>query len=116
MPEEQKVLEETPQVKSSRPILKYLIGFFILTSNWVLIGIPFVILILFYMSKIPREEKELIDNFGKEYLRYKITNLWKYDLPKGWRLIYSIGREGVEILSIILEWMNHKNYERRFNY
>lgn len=30
MPEEQKVLEETPQVKSSRPILKYLIGFFIL--------------------------------------------------------------------------------------
>lgn len=48
-----------------------LIGFFILTANWILTGIPLVILILFYINKIPKEEKELIDNFGKEYLDYK---------------------------------------------
>ena len=48
--------------------------------------------------------------------KYKVTNLWKYDLPKGWRLIYSVGQEGITILSIILEWLDHKEYERRFGY
>ncbi|MDY6931179.1 MAG: hypothetical protein SVJ22_04610, partial [Halobacteriota archaeon] len=53
----------------------------------------------------------------KTYIdKYEIDNLWKYDLPKGWRLIYSVATEGVCIISIILEWMDHKNYERRFNY
>lgn len=47
-----------------------LIGFFILTANWILTGIPLIILILFYASKISREEKELTDNFGKKYLEY----------------------------------------------
>lgn len=49
-------------------------------------------------------------------LKYGIANLWKYDLPRGWRLIYSVGKEGVTILSIILEWLDHKEYERRFKY
>jgi Txe/YoeB family toxin of Txe-Axe toxin-antitoxin module len=48
--------------------------------------------------------------------KYDLDNLWKYDLPRGWRLIYFIGNEGIEVLSIILEWMDHKEYERRFNY
>ena len=54
----------------------------------------------------------------KEYIQnYKITNLWKYDLPDGWRLIYSITTPNkVEILAVILEWFDHKNYERRFGY
>src|SRR3989344_4849503 len=53
-----------------------------------------------------------------EYIkRYKITNLWKYDLPDGWRLIYSITTPNkVEIISVILEWFNHRNYERKFGY
>ncbi len=48
--------------------------------------------------------------------KYNIDNLWKYDLPRGWRLIYSVGRGGIEVLSIILEWMDHKTYEKRFKY
>ncbi len=48
--------------------------------------------------------------------KYKIDNLWKYDLPKGWRLIYSVANGEIKILSIILEWMSHKDYERRFKY
>ena len=53
----------------------------------------------------------------KAYLeKYEITNLWKYDLPKGWRLIYSIANDEVCILTIILEWFDHKEYERRFHY
>ena len=48
--------------------------------------------------------------------KYGIDNLWKYDLPGGWRLIYSVSNGQVCVLSIILEWMNHKDYEHRFNY
>jgi len=53
----------------------------------------------------------------KIYLnKYKIDNLWKYDLPSGWRLIYSVANGEICVLSIILEWLDHKNYERRFGY
>ena len=53
----------------------------------------------------------------KEYVKkYGINNLWKYDLPNGWRLIYTIETDEVKIMNIILEWFNHKNYERRFRY
>ena len=48
--------------------------------------------------------------------KYGIDNLWKYDLPKGWRLIYSVANGQISIISIVLEWMDHKNYERRFGY
>jgi len=51
-----------------------------------------------------------------EYYKQEINNLWKYDLPKGWRLIYSIINEEALIISLILEWFDHKNYERRFKY
>lgn len=53
----------------------------------------------------------------KEYMRkYTVDNLWKYDLPDGWRLIYTVHGNEVEIISILIEWMDHKNYERRFGY
>ncbi|MBS3075257.1 hypothetical protein J4429_02240 [Candidatus Pacearchaeota archaeon] len=53
----------------------------------------------------------------KEYLvKYSTTNLWKYDLPDAWRLIYTIKGNNVEIICVILEWFNHKEYERRFHY
>ena len=54
----------------------------------------------------------------QEYIRkYNAENLWKYDLPDGWRLLYTITVENkVELISAILEWFDHKDYERRFNY
>ena len=53
----------------------------------------------------------------KEYaLKYMVKNLWKYDLPKGWRLIYSIVNDEIVVVSLILEWFSHKEYERKFNY
>lgn len=49
--------------------------------------------------------------------KYKINNLWKYDLPDGWRIVYSITTPNkVEILAMILEWFSHPEYERRFHY
>ncbi len=53
----------------------------------------------------------------REYIRkYNIDNLWKYNLPNAWRLIYSVVKREVVIISVIIEWMDHKNYERRFGY
>ena len=53
----------------------------------------------------------------KEYIRkYSIDNLWKYDLPKGWRLVYSVAKGEVCIITILLEWFDHKAYEKRFGY
>lgn len=55
--------------------------------------------------------------FPKEYIKqHGIDNLWKYNLPNAWRLIYTIRNKEVCIYSIILEWMPHKDYEKRFKY
>jgi len=56
--------------------------------------------------------------FPKEYVqKYGVNNLWKYDLPNSWRLIYTLTREGeIDIVSAILEWFDHKDYEKRFSY
>ena len=62
-------------------------------------------------TKIPRKL------WPKDYIKeYQITNLWKYDLPNAWRLIYTILEDKVMILNVILEWFSHKDYERKFRY
>jgi len=53
----------------------------------------------------------------KEWIKkYSIDNLYKYNLPDAWRLLYSLSGGQVEIIAIILGCYNHKNYERKFNY
>lgn len=53
----------------------------------------------------------------KNYIqKFQIANLWKYDLPDGWRLIYTIFQNQTMILNVILEWFSHKKYEQKFRY
>ena len=53
----------------------------------------------------------------KDYVRkYGMDNLWKYDLPDGWRLVYTVRADQITILTVVLEWFDHKEYERRFGY
>jgi len=53
----------------------------------------------------------------KEYIRkYGIDNCWKCNLPNAWRLLYSVSRDEVVVLSIVLEWLGHKRYSRKFGY
>jgi mRNA-degrading endonuclease RelE of RelBE toxin-antitoxin system len=53
----------------------------------------------------------------KEYFnKFNVRNVWKYNLPGAWRLLYSIEGKDLVLLSIILEWIDHKTYERRFKY
>ncbi len=50
------------------------------------------------------------------FKKYKINNLRILKLNQNWRLTYTIVSDEVKIISIILEWLDHKNYEKRFNY
>ncbi|MFA7709242.1 MAG: hypothetical protein WCX82_03850 [archaeon] len=53
----------------------------------------------------------------KEYLqKYNITNLYKFDFSNGWRITYTIQGHKIEIISVIIEWFSHKEYERKFKY
>jgi Txe/YoeB family toxin of Txe-Axe toxin-antitoxin module len=56
--------------------------------------------------------------FPTDYIKkYGINNLWKYNLPNAWRLLYTVTPEDeIQLLTIILEWLPHKEYERRFGY
>lgn len=49
----------------------------------------------------------------KTYIQnYGVDNLRMIKLNRNWRLIYTIASNEVQILSIVLEWMDHKNYEK----
>jgi len=51
------------------------------------------------------------------FQKYSISNLWIYNLPSSWRLLYSITpSEEVKILAAVLDWMNHKDYEGLFGF
>jgi len=52
----------------------------------------------------------------KKYKKYGVDNLWKYDLPNGWRLIFTLEKDDLCIVALILEWFSHKDYEKRFKY
>lgn len=66
---------------------------------------------VFYGERISKKQ------IPKEYVqKYRISNLHWCQLPNAWRLVYSVEADSVEILAVIIEYFNHKNYERRFNY
>jgi hypothetical protein len=53
----------------------------------------------------------------KIYLtKYGIDNLWKYNFHKNWRLMYSVAGNGTQLITLVPEWLPHKEYERRFGY
>ena len=59
-------------------------------------------------------KKKLIPKELKQ--RYNLNNLWIYNLRKDWRLLYTITDNEVEILAIVLDWMDHKEYEKLFHF
>lgn len=52
----------------------------------------------------------------KYIVEHDITNLFRYQLPDGYRLVYTIMSEDNEITCVLLEVFNHTEYERRFGY
>lgn len=45
-----------------------------------------------------------------------VTNLYKLDLPRAWRVLYTVGSEGADRAVLILEIVNHTEYERLLGY
>jgi len=62
-------------------------------------------------KKIPKRlwPKEYSQKFG-------VSNLWKINLDSNWRLIYTITGQQVGFFLIYLEYMRHKEYDRKFGY
>jgi hypothetical protein len=48
--------------------------------------------------------------------KYGINNLYKYNLDKTTRLIYTLVADKLGIAVVVLEILNHKEYEKRFGY
>lgn len=59
-------------------------------------------------------KKDLIPKGLKQ--KHNLDNLWIYNLRKDWRLLYTITNNRIEVLAIVLDWMNHKDYERLFKF
>ncbi|MBI2545837.1 hypothetical protein HYV81_01515 [Candidatus Woesearchaeota archaeon] len=62
-------------------------------------------------THIPRRNipKSLIDKYGTD-------RLWKIDLVGYWRLLYTITGDEVKIIAFVLEFMDHKKYDKLFGY
>ncbi len=57
------------------------------------------------------------DRLPKNYIRdYDVNNLWKVNLSGAWRMIYTIKGSDVEIISLILDIMDHRDYNKKFRY
>ena len=48
--------------------------------------------------------------------RYGTDRLWKIDLVGYWRLIYTITGDEIKIIAFVLEFMDHKKYDKVFGY
>jgi hypothetical protein len=57
------------------------------------------------------------DRIPKEYVKaYDVNNLWKINLAGSWRMIYTIRGSNVEIISLILDIIDHNDYDKKFGY
>ncbi len=53
----------------------------------------------------------------KKYLTvYRVSNLWKINISSSYRLVYTVASSEDGTIAVIIEWFDHKEYERRFNY
>jgi hypothetical protein len=57
-----------------------------------------------------KKDSPIFYNYKK---KYGINNLRVYDLPLAYRLIYTITPNEIEIISVLLDWMNHKDYDKQ---
>ncbi len=48
--------------------------------------------------------------------KYSLTNLWRVELTNYWGMIYTIKGDKIEIISFILEIINHNDYNKLFGY
>lgn len=71
-----------------------------------------------YLKKNPQYGVHISKNkIAKEYIvKYEVNNLWKVNLSKAWRMIYTIKGSQIEIIALILDIIDHKTYSKKFKY
>lgn len=58
--------------------------------------------------------KRLIPEFYVQ--KYNIRNLFRLELPNFWRVLYTVDNDEIEIIAIIIDIVDHKEYNKKFNY
>jgi hypothetical protein len=61
------------------------------------------------IGEVVKKDSVILKNYKK---KYGINNLRVYDLPLAYRLMYTITSSDIEIISVILDWKNHKEYDK----
>ncbi len=60
-------------------------------------------------GELVKKGSVILKNYKK---RYGIDNLRIYDLPLAYRLMYTVTPGKIEIVSVILNWITHKDYDK----
>ncbi len=94
--------KRAPFSKKERMILKAVNYKIDLIKNNIQYGDPIA------KNLIPKEYKE----------KYGATNLNRVELPDFWRMVYTVvhGSTQIEIVSFILDIMDHPGYDKKFGY
>lgn len=50
--------------------------------------------------------------FAHYVKKFGVDNLWKLDVSGDWRLIYTLGKEEIEIIAFVIELLDHKAYDK----
>jgi Txe/YoeB family toxin of Txe-Axe toxin-antitoxin module len=53
---------------------------------------------------------------GKYPLKYDVDNVWRIELADRWRLVYTITGNQVEIITFVMDIINHRDYDKIFGY
>jgi len=48
--------------------------------------------------------------------KYEIINLFRFELPNFWRVLYTTQNNKIKIIAFIIDIVNHKKYNKRFKY
>lgn len=57
------------------------------------------------------------EKIPEEYVKtFGVENLWKLNLNSFWRMIYTVRGTEIEVISVVLEVLDHKDYDRKFGY
>ena len=69
-----------------------------------------------------RQDPQYGDHIGRKYIpaalteRYGTDSLWRLGLAGYWRMIYTITGNSAEIVVIILDVVDHQQYDKLFGY
>jgi len=58
------------------------------------------------------------DNVPKRNIpkTYNVQNLWRVELSRFWRMLYTIKGDQVEIICFVLDIIDHDEYNKKFGY